>query len=605
MLPVQKRPCLAAAELSEEEKHGTLPLLELPDSILTSIATALLDDANGHPLLAVSRSTRDAVLRASSQVTLDVTEKPESTDYRPLGRLLQRACTEAAPGLTVVLNLEDGHGLPTLLQPALDSSNGFRHVHRLEVGAVWRAMPLPQVWTVQSGIQHHCRLASILGALFSQVTTHRSSYLSFLGAAMPCLKHLFIDLETGADIGDGGLFAGLQPCSGLETLCLVEFAVSPAAVRPSAAALARLKNLRRVQLRVYDSCGTGPAGLVEQLTCLTHLYLSASAGNHVAGMLAAAARNPGLQDLYVSSDLEIEPTAAQTQHLLTSCPSLTDLDLDYLSISQDVLEVILTYGTNIKKLRAYTVRADVSFADRPCSWRSLGVAGIEHRASVLHWAHLPLKGLTELEIWDSVTTSVHDGGRGTLQIPFNSIDLDQVPQKLREATTNLAACPAWQAKPDSCIALGGDPNGPFEDIHIFSAQQRIQLLEALAPVGGPHVKKVLACMHGAVFEWGRPELQALGCSINSSQLSALTLDNCILTVGFWAALDQVLPALRTLTLRSHVTCSASDIAVFCSKRKQGHQLTVTLGKQLYEAHDGAGIQASLVGQGIFHVKIKL
>jgi hypothetical protein len=317
-------------------------------------------------------------------------------------------------------------------------------------------------------------------------------------------------------------------------------------------------------------------------------------------MFAAAARNPGLETFAPSVDVETRPTAAQAKHLLTSCPSLTCLNLSAFSISQDVLEVILTHGTRITKLRAFTIQSDVSFADRPCSWRSLGVAGVEHYASVLHWAHLPLKGLTKLEIRDEA----HDGGLGSFQIPLSSIDLNQLPQKLREATTNLAACPAWQANPDSCIALDGDPADSYEDVHIFSDQQRIQLLEALAPVGGPHVERFRAAMPGAAFEWGRAELQALARSLNSSQLSLLALDNCHLTVGFWAALEEVLPALDRLTLCWDVTCSASDIAVFCSRRKQGHQLTLYLCQRLYEEVDGDELQASPVGQGMPHIKIK-
>jgi hypothetical protein len=223
------------------------------------------------------------------------------------------------------------------------------------------------------------------------------------------------------------------------------FSISPAAVQPSAAALARLRSLREVTLIPSDSCDTNPAGLVEQLTCFTQLTLWSRKGSHLEGMFAAAARNPGLQTFSVSGGADTGPTAAQAKHLLTSCPSLACLDLDYMDISQDVLEVILTHGTHITSFRAHTIQSDVSFADRPCSCRSLRIAGTQHYASVLHWAHLPLKGVTELQIWDEAHDGGFTGGLGLLQLPFSSIDLDQLPQKLREATINLAACPAWQA----------------------------------------------------------------------------------------------------------------------------------------------------------------
>jgi hypothetical protein len=148
------------------------------------------------------------------------------------------------------------------------------------------------------------------------------------------------------------------------------------------------------------------------------------------------------------------------------------------------------------------------------------------------------------------------------------------------------------------------PADSFFEIQTFSDEQRVQLLEALAPIGGPHIQHFRASMHGTVFDWGRAELQALARSLNSSQLSMVTLDDCHLTVGFWAALEEVLPALDTLTLWGNAECSATDIAVFCSRWRQGHQLTLELCKPLYEAVNGAELQASLAGQGMPHVKIK-
>jgi hypothetical protein len=388
----------------------------------------------------------------------------------------------------------------------------------------------------------------------------------------------------------------------LEKLELTDTSISPTAVQPAAAALATLTNLRAAFLHVSDSCDTNPAGLVEQLTCLTELGLWSNRPSNFDGMLTAAARNPGLDFLFVSAGVDTSPTADQAEHLLTSCPSLTFLSLLYSTISQDVLEVILTHGTKITTLKAFAIQSKISFADRPCSWKSLKVGGVEHYASVLYLAHLPLSGVTEFELRDDI----QDRGLHLLsvfQLPFSSIDLDQVPQKLRQAAANLASCPAWRAKPDSFIQLLGDPAGPFVDTHTFSDQQRIQLLEALAPVGGPHVKRFRAAISGTVFQWGSAELRALGRSLNSSQLSKLTLDDCRLTVGFWAALEEVLPALGTLILGGDVTCSPIDITVFCCKRRQGHHLTLSLCTRLYEAVSGAELQASLLSQGIPHVEI--
>jgi hypothetical protein len=283
---------------------------------------------------------------------------------------------------------------------------------------------------------------------------------------------------------------------------------------------------------------------------------------------------------------------------------LTCLDLGYFDISQDALEVILTYGTRITSLRAFTIRAHTSFADRQCGWKRLGLAAVEYYPTVLHWANLPLKGLEDLEIWDPC----HDGSLAALQLPLSSMHPDQLAALLLQATTNLAASPAWQADPESCIALYFDPSGGTAHSIRFTPQQRIQLLEALAPLGGPHVTKFESYIMGAVFEWGRPELQALGHSLNSSQLSELELSYCHLAAEFWSALDEVLPSLATLCLNTLVACSAADVAGYCSQRKDGlPPLTLRLGDDVYQellhAVGGAELQAALTSQGASHVTV--
>jgi hypothetical protein len=163
-MPLRKKRCSEAAALWGEWRSDLpLPLLELPEPILSLVAKeALVPGRNGHPMLAVSRSARDAVLRTLSQISLDLKEPQAESEYRPLGRLLQRAGTEAAPGLSVVLNLCHG-GLPFLLQPALNTTDGLRNVHTLEVrsftGSFRAFAPAAIVGLSESGItvglQHH------------------------------------------------------------------------------------------------------------------------------------------------------------------------------------------------------------------------------------------------------------------------------------------------------------------------------------------------------------------------------------------------------------------------------------------------------------------
>jgi hypothetical protein len=57
-------------------------------------------------------------------------------DPAPWARLLNRACCQATPGLTVKLRLSYAHGsLPELLQPGIDCG-GWSKVHSLKVCAI-------------------------------------------------------------------------------------------------------------------------------------------------------------------------------------------------------------------------------------------------------------------------------------------------------------------------------------------------------------------------------------------------------------------------------------------------------------------------------------
>jgi hypothetical protein len=155
-----------------------------------------------------------------------------------------------------------------------------------------------------------------------------AEFLSLLGSAMPALRHVTVN-TNGGDIGSDGLFNGLQLCRQLSTLHLEEFTIGRAAVKPAAAALAQLPALR--ELSIYTR-GRDLAGLVEQLTCLTALDLSAEQRDEddtaIPRALATAARNPALQAFKLSPGNDFQPDAADLQHLLEACPALSDLDLE-------------------------------------------------------------------------------------------------------------------------------------------------------------------------------------------------------------------------------------------------------------------------------------
>jgi hypothetical protein len=110
-------------------------------------------------------------------------------------------------------------------------------------------------------------------------------------------------------------------------------------------------------------------------------------------------------------------------------------------------------------------------------------------------------------------------------------------------------------------------------------------------------------MAESCFSWGRPEVGALGRSLRQHRAQLLQLSHCTLRTDFWAAVDEVFPSLEVLTLGDEVTCSASDLAVFCTRRQAEQPFDPILDPALYESHDGAGLQEGLEAQGVEHVSV--
>jgi hypothetical protein len=111
-----------------------LSLLDLPDPALAAIVRCSKQPSSTpqHPLLALSRASRDAVLSCSRTVSLCLA----GSEHAPEARLLHRVCSTAPPGLELELDLEgasqSSKPLLQLLQPGV-SSGGWTHVHELEV----------------------------------------------------------------------------------------------------------------------------------------------------------------------------------------------------------------------------------------------------------------------------------------------------------------------------------------------------------------------------------------------------------------------------------------------------------------------------------------
>jgi hypothetical protein len=140
----------------------------------------------------------------------------------------------------------------------------------------------------------------------------------------------------------------------------------------------------------------------------------------------------------------------------------------------------------------------------------------------------------------------------------------------------------------------------------FSGVQRIELLNALAPLRSPHVAHFVVALDTYDAAFGQTKLTALQRSLGSG-LASLYLGLCTLESSFWSALAQALPQLKELWLGPGVVCELLDVGPqlldFCSRRPASQPFMLHLHAGLYGACYGAEIQASLNNQGLSHVSI--
>jgi hypothetical protein len=140
-------PGKACKRRSDDEVRGgndTSELLSLPAPVLATIAEFGLRrwrrGQPGHSLLGVSQACRDAVLHATTSISMlggHPSSAPSAAQTSADARLLHRACCEASPGLEVSLHMRgwDPDTLSVLLQPGA-SSRGWTKVQNLRVRAV-------------------------------------------------------------------------------------------------------------------------------------------------------------------------------------------------------------------------------------------------------------------------------------------------------------------------------------------------------------------------------------------------------------------------------------------------------------------------------------
>jgi hypothetical protein len=414
----------------------------------------------------------------------------------------------------------------------------------------------------------------------SQLTTGCSNGLELLSQAFPALHSLKLDAAGNLD---GAVLSGLQGCQQLCQLHLHNCGVSREAVESSAAALGRLPSLKEVSL-----WGSTPLELVAQLTGLTKLAMQAP-NSWSIDWVQVATHNPQLQCLSQAEawgPWSCDVPASSLEQVLRACPGMTQLQLACKSIDQAGLDVLLTHGSNITSLAAFSLDADTSRADAQCSWEELHFSTAP---KLQHIAYLPLKTVKFLS-----PGLLSDLGPD-LRLPVGTMPDDQLPALLHQAAANLASAPAWQLEEYSHITLrAGSRTTP----HNLSSELRLQLLQALAPLKFPRETKLE--LYGC--DCGRPEVAALQHSLGS-ELTILSLAHCSLTPCFWSALHQLLPNLTEVTLERQVECQVSDLIVFCCTRPARRQFELYLGDGMYDTFQGDSIQASLQEQGLTHVVI--
>jgi hypothetical protein len=101
-------------------------------------------------------------------------------------------------------------------------------------------------------------------------------------------------------------------------------------------------------------------------------------------------------------------------------------------------------------------------------------------------AHLPLRTVETFS-----TRHFSFSQLAIIELPLMTEATEEVLMLLRQAASNLAGCPAWKKQPASDVYLRGDTRwddrSDYDDVidePDINFEQRIQLMEALAPLAG-------------------------------------------------------------------------------------------------------------------------
>jgi hypothetical protein len=425
-----------------------------------------------------------------------------------------------------------------------------------------------------------------------QLYTWNNSDLHLLSQAFPALR----SLHVGADVtsGDAAVFSGLQSCTQLRKLCLCDCTINDEVLQSSVAALASLPHLKDLTLQ-----GGTPLSVLDQLTGLTRLSLQGSYYGD-EDCLATAAQNSQLQCFELSGAdaaatqntiFYFEPS--ELQQLLTACPSITHLHLGTTLIDQEGLDTFLSHGTNISSLAVWGFNLTQSRVNAACQWRELSLSCDLIGTTIEVFAYLPLRTVQELGFACGRTSVVNQ-----LQLPQDDTPKHQLPQLLLQATTNLAACPAWQVAKPSQLMLSFQSSGL--DSAPFTKQERADLLGALAPLAGPHLTGLQ--LHADKLVLGRDEVFILQRVLGTG-LTSLDLHRGAALEGFWDVLDEALPSLGHIKLTGNLVYKPEHVKALCTRRSASQPLILELSDTIYTYCGCDELRASLAARGVTHIRI--
>jgi hypothetical protein len=391
--------------------------------------------------------------------------------------------------------------------------------------------------------------------------------------------------------GAAPVFRGIQAYTSLKQLHLQDCLIADVDLQPAAAALAQLENLTDVSLQ-----GTTPLGLLSYITGLTKLALKGPCLTPANAWVHVAACNTQLQVLVVELDSYSDraadsslPAAALGQ-LLTTCRSLSLIQLPDSILDQAALDVLLDEGANITCLSLGRIDATQDRSDKQCTWRELSLAS----KAVQQFAYLPLRMIENCNSFSRVLRLSLEG----------STSGSQLAGLLSKAISNLVACPAWQRGKADTISLS------FPEDANFTREDRVHLLQALAPVAGvPHFKALELSdnitrsfrigNNTRSFGIGRAEVEALQHSCGQG-LESLKLSFTHLSRSFWAAVTDLLPSVRHIYCSS-VTCE--HLVEFCRTRPASNPITLYLSGADYKFWLIDKAKQAPEKAGVSHVKI--